>query len=65
TGRGREASLRPMRNGRWGRSMKRFAKTVVGQFTISAIACAVVFGLIFALECWFVSEALDGSPLQK
>ncbi|MFB7670836.1 hypothetical protein ACFC26_05390 [Kitasatospora purpeofusca] len=54
-----------MRNGRWGRSMKRFAKTVVGQFTISAIACAVVFGLIFALECWFVSEALDGSPLQK
>ncbi|MFD7412169.1 hypothetical protein ACFVZ3_21770 [Kitasatospora purpeofusca] len=45
--------------------MKRFAKTVVGQFTISAIACAVVFGLIIAVECWFLSEALDGSPLQK
>nr|BEK63625.1 hypothetical protein KPHV_08520 [Kitasatospora purpeofusca] len=57
--------MRSMRNGRRGRRMKRFAKTVVGQFTISAIACAVVFGLIIAVECWFLSEALDGSPLQK
>ncbi|MFD8320660.1 hypothetical protein [Kitasatospora purpeofusca] len=45
--------------------MKRFAKTVVGQFTISAIACAVVFALLIGLEAWVLSELVDGLPLQK
>ncbi len=40
--------------------MKRFAKTVVGQFTISAIACAVIFALISALKLWVLSELVDG-----
>lgn len=40
--------------------MKRFAKSVVGQFTISAIACAVIFALALALECWVASELVDG-----
>lgn len=46
--------------------MKRFAKSVAGQFTISAVACLVLFAVAWVLPAWVLGELLDGSsPLQK
>ncbi|MFF7454427.1 hypothetical protein [Kitasatospora sp. NPDC008115] len=45
--------------------MKRFAKSVTGQFVISTIACAVLFALVWTLLMLFVVMLDDGSPLQS
>ncbi|GAA2807133.1 hypothetical protein RMN57_02365 [Kitasatospora sp. CM 4170] len=39
--------------------MKRFARSVAGQFTISAVACAVLFAAVWALGALAV-DALIG-----
>ncbi|GAA1406664.1 hypothetical protein GCM10009639_54730 [Kitasatospora putterlickiae] len=46
--------------------MKRFAKSVIGQFTIAATACVALFALLWTLEGWVLGELVDGMPpLQK
>ncbi|WP_282204935.1 hypothetical protein [Kitasatospora fiedleri] len=46
--------------------MKRFAKSVTGQFAISAAACIVLFALLWTLAGWVLCELVDGlPPLQK
>ncbi|QKW23972.1 hypothetical protein HUT16_37195 [Kitasatospora sp. NA04385] len=46
--------------------MKRFTKSVAGQFTIAATACIALFTLLWTLAGWVLGELVDGlPPLQK
>ncbi|MEV8100063.1 hypothetical protein [Kitasatospora sp. NPDC085879] len=46
--------------------MKRFTRSVAGQFTISAVACLVLFTVLWTLAAWVVGELVDDlPPLQK
>ncbi|MFD0275171.1 hypothetical protein ACFVHB_14890 [Kitasatospora sp. NPDC127111] len=54
-----------VQDGRRGGRVKRFAKSVTGQFTIAAIASLAFFALVWGVGIWVVSVLAEGSPLEK